>query len=161
MGLTAFGAARWTSLEAAFVRGGFLSEEDFIRDLAISQTLPGPGFVNLSALCGMRLGGVRMAIAAIVLVLLPGLLTIVAALAWLSTSEPWVTRSLHGILIGAVGVLAASYIRGARRMRGGFDPALAAAIVLLLAARVPLVAVVLAAGATGVARHRFARATLP
>lgn len=63
VGLTAFGAARWTNLEAAFVRTGLLREEDFFRDLAISQTLPGPAFVNLTALCGMRLGGLGLAAA--------------------------------------------------------------------------------------------------
>jgi chromate transport protein ChrA len=161
VGLTAFGAARWTSLEAAFVRTGLLREEDFIRDLAIAQTLPGPGFVNLTALCGMRLGGVRVAAAAIGLVLLPGLVVIVAALAWLSTDDPWVAHLFHGILVGAVGVLAASFWRSARRLNGSFAASLAAATLLLIGVGVPMIAAVLGVGIVGVAGYRWSAQTLP
>jgi chromate transporter len=161
VGLTAFGAARWTNLEAAFVRTGMIREEDFIRDLAIAQTLPGPGFLNVTAHVGMRLGGVRIALAGMVLVLLPGLVAIVLAIAYLSTSEPWVAHLFQGILVGAVGVLAASYVRGARRMRGAFDAALAAATTLLIAVGFPLTAVVAGVGLVGVLRYRWSRQTLP
>jgi chromate transporter len=159
--LTAFGASRWTNLEAAFVRTGLLREEDFIRDLAISQTLPGPAFVNLTALCGMRLGGLRVAAAAVVLVLLPGLVAIIAALAWLSTSDPWVARLFHGILVGAVGVLGASFWRSASRLRGSFAAALAAATLLLIATGVPMIVAVVGVGAVGVARYRWTAQSLP
>lgn len=149
------------NLEAAFVRPGLIRERDFIRDFAIAQTLPGPAFVNLTALCGMRLGGVRIAVAGIALVLLPGLIAISAALAFLSTSEPWVTRLFAGILVGAVGVLAASFARGAARMRGLFDAALAAATLVLVVVGVPMVVAVLTAGTVGVLRHRWSQETLP
>jgi chromate transport protein ChrA len=161
VGLTAFGAARWTSLEAAFVRAGLLREHDFMRDLAIAQTLPGPAMVNLAALCGMRMGGLRLAAAGTVLVLLPGLLAIIAALAWLSTEEPWVARLFHGILIGAVGVAAASFWRGAGRLRGFFAPLLAAVTLLLIAAGLPMIVAVLGVGIVGVARYRWSAQTLP
>lgn len=161
VGLTAFGAARWTNLEAAFVRTGLLREEDFFRDLAISQTLPGPAFVNLTALCAMRLGGLGLAAIAVVLVLLPGLVTIVAALAWLSTGDPWVARLFHGILVGAVGVLAASLWRSARRLNGPFAASLAAATLLLMAVGVPMIVAVLGVGAVGVVRYRSTAQTLP
>jgi hypothetical protein len=87
VGFTAFGAARWINLYAAFVRAGLIREQDFVRDLAIAQTLPGAGFVNLTALCGMRLGGVRIAVIGLALVLLPGLLAIVAAMVFVSTNR--------------------------------------------------------------------------
>ncbi len=161
VGLTAFGAARWTSLEATFVRTGLLREHDFIRDLAIAQTLPGPAVVNLAALCGMGLGGVRVAAAATVLILLPGLVAIVAALLWLDPNDPWVARLFHGILIGAVGVAAASFWRGAGRLAGGFAPALAAATFLLIAAGVPMFGAVLCVLAVGVLRYRWSAQTLP
>ena len=161
VGLTAFGAARWVNLEAAFVRTGMLREDDFIRDLAIAQTLPGPGFVNLTALCGMRLGGVRVALLGIVVVLLPGLVAVVLALAFLSPTDAWVARTFHGILIGAVGVLAASFWRGSRRLRGTLDAFVSAIALLLLAAGIPMIAAVAVAGSIGVLRHRFARESLP
>ena len=161
VGLTAFGAARWVNLEAAFVRTGMLREDDFIRDLAIAQTLPGPGFVNLTALCGMRLGGVRVALAGIVVVLLPGLVAVVLALAFLTPTDAWVARTFHGILIGAVGVLAASFWRGSRRLRGTFDAFVSAIALLLLAAGIPMTAAVAVAGTIGILRHRLARESLP
>ncbi len=161
VGLTAFGAARWVNLEAAFVRTGILREDEFIRDLAIAQTLPGPAFVNLTALCGMRLGGLRVALAGIVLVLLPGLVAVTLALAYLSPTDAWVARTFHGILLGAVGVLAASFWRGARRLRETFDALVAAAGLVLIALGVPMIAAVAVVGVVGVLRHRFARETLP
>lgn len=161
VGLTAFGAARWVNLEAAFVRSGLLREEDFIRDLAIAQTLPGPGFVNITALCAMRLGGARLAVVAIALVLLPGLVTVVLALRYLSPTEPWVARLFHGILIGAVGVLAASFYRGSQRLRGTFDAALSAAVLVLIAIGLPMIAAVAGIGAIGVFKHRWSKETLP
>jgi len=161
VGLTAFGSARWVNLEAMFVRTGFIREDDFMRDLAIAQTLPGPGFVNVTALCGMRLGGVRVAMLAILLVLIPGLVAVTLALAFLSTSQPWVVRIFHGILIGAIGVLAGSFIRQTRRLRGTTAAVLAAATLLLLAVGVPMVATVLLVGVGGVLRYRWSPQTLP
>lgn len=161
VGLTSFGAARWVSLEAAFVRAGLLRERDFMRDLAISQTLPGAAMVNLTALCGMRLGGVRVAVAATALVLLPGMIAICAALAWLSTDELWVARLFHGILIGAIGVAAAAFWRVAGRLGGLFAPFLAAATVVLIVAGLPMFVAVFGVGAMGVARYRWSAQTLP
>ncbi|GAC1487831.1 MAG: hypothetical protein NVS1B1_03920 [Candidatus Limnocylindrales bacterium] len=161
VGLTAFGAARWASLEAAFVRPGLLRQEDFIRDLAISQTLPGAAFVNLTALCSMRLGGLPFTVMALALVFLPGVVAIVAALAWLSTSDPWVTHFFRGILVGGVGVLAASFWSSARRRRGSFAVSLAAAMLLLMVFGVPMIVVVLLVGTAGVVGYRRSPQTLP
>lgn len=161
VGLTAFGAARWTNLEATFVRTGLVPEDKFIRDLAIAQTLPGPPFVNLTMLTAMRLGGVRLALAALGLILLPGTVAVVLALAFLSMSDPWVARVLHGILVGAVGVMSATFIRQSRRLRGMFAAALATATLLLLVAGVSIFETVLIVGVIGVVRYRFAPQSLP
>ena len=161
VGLTAFGAARWTNLEAEFVRSGLVPEEKFIRDLAIAQTLPGPPFVNLSMLTAMRLGGMRLALLALALILLPGTVAVVLCLAFLSLNDPWVARLLHGILIGAVGVMAATFIRQSRRVRGLFAAILATATLVLLVVGVSIFETVLIVGAIGVVRYRFQPQTLP
>ena len=160
-GLTAFGAARWTTLEDAFVRSGLIEEKTFFRDYAISSTLPGPTFVNLAALCGMRLGGVRIALAAIVLLLAPGLIAVILALAFLSPSEPWVRHLFNGILVGAVGVVASQYVRRAERMRGAVDAALAAAVLVLIALGVPMIVAVASVLVAGVLWYRRAATSLP
>jgi hypothetical protein len=109
----------------------------------------------------MRLGGIRVAAAGTALVMIPALVTVIAALAWLSTEDPWVARLFHGILVGAVGVAAASFWRSAIRLRGPFAPTLAAITLLLIAAGAPMVAVVLGIGTVGVARYRWSAQTLP
>lgn len=109
----------------------------------------------------MRLGGLRLAVAALALVFLPGVVAIVAALAWLSPSDPWVTRLFRGILIGAVGVLAASFWRSAQRLRGSLATSLAAATALLMVVGVPMLAAVLVVGTVGVTRYRRSPQTLP
>jgi len=143
------------------VRSGQLRQEDFSRDLAIANTLPGAAFVNLTALCAMRLGGLRLTVAAITLVFLPGVLAMVAALVWLSTSEPWVSHFFRGILIGAVGVLAAAFWRSAIRLRGPFAASLAAATLLLMAVGVPMIVAVPLVATVGVGGYRRSAQTLP
>jgi chromate transport protein ChrA len=160
-GLTAFGAARWTTLEDAFVRSGLIEEKAFFRDYAVSSTLPGPTFVNLAALCGMRLGGVRVALAAIVLLLAPGLVAVILVLAFLDPSELWVRHLFNGILVGAVGVVASQYVRRAGRMSGLIDAALAAATLVLIAVGVPMYAAVLGVLGAGVLWYRDRPLTLP
>ncbi|MEK7863967.1 MAG: hypothetical protein AAB295_11985, partial [Chloroflexota bacterium] len=77
------------------------------------------------------------------------------AMAYLSADEPWVARFFHGILIGAVGALAASFVRlSATRVRAPFDVVLAIATLLLVVAGVPLFAVIVAMGAIGAYRYR-------
>ena len=160
-GLTAFGAARWTTLESAFVRDGLIEEQDFFRDYAISSTLPGPTFVNLAVLCGMRLGGVRIALAALVLLLAPGLVAVILALAYLSPSEPSVRHLFNGVLVGAVGVVAAQCVRRARLMRGLVDASLAVVTLLLIAFGLPMIVAVATALVAGVLWHRTRTQTLP
>ena len=160
-GLTAFGAARWTTLENAFVPTGLIEEKVFFRDYAVSSTLPGPTFVNLAALCGMRLGGVRLALAAIVLLLAPGLIAVILVLAFLSPSEPWVRHLFNGILVGAIGVSGSQLVRRAGRSRGLIDATLAAATLVLIALGAPMYAAVLGTLAAGVLWYRSRPLTLP
>ena len=162
VGLTSFGAARWTNLYATFVRSGLIREEQFMRDLAITQTMPGAPFVNLTTLCGLRLGGWRTATVGLALVLLPGIVTIALAMAYLSGSETWVERFFHGILIGAVGVLGGSFVHlSATRVRTTFDVALALAAFFLVIADVPLFVVVPLVGAVGTLRYRLVSRDAP
>ena len=160
-GLTAFGAARWTTLENAFVPTGLIEEKDFFRDYAVSSTLPGPTFVNLAALCGMRLGGVRLALTAIVLLLAPGLVAVVLVLAYLSPSEPWVRHLFNGILVGAIGVSGSQLYRRAGRAPGLVDATLAALTCVLIAFGAPIYAAVLGVLALGMFWYRRRPLTLP
>lgn len=161
VGFTAFGAARWANLEAMFVRTGLIAEDDFMRDLAVSQTLPGPTFVSLTVLCGMRLGGVRLAFLALALVMLPGIVAVILALAYLSPTDAWVARLFNGIVIGGVSVMGAQLWQRSQRLGGPFAAAISVALLLLIAFGAPMVAAVLAVGVIGVLRYRWSRMTLP
>ena len=160
-GITSFGAARWTTLENAFVPSGLIEEKDFFRDYAVSSTLPGPTFVNLAALCGMRLGGVRLALTAIVLLLAPGLVAVILVLAFLSPSDPWVRHLFNGFLVGAIGVTASQLVRRAGRAGGVVEATLSAATLTLIALGAPLYVAVLGVLAAGVLWYRSRPLTLP
>jgi len=160
-GLTSFGAARWTTLENAFVRSGLIEEKDFFRDYAVSSTLPGPTFVNLAALCGMRLGGVRLALTAIVLLLAPGLVAVILVLAFLSPNEPWVQHLFNGVIVGGIGVSGTQLVRRAKRSRGLAEALLASATLVLIALGAPMIVAVLGTLAAGVLWYRTRPLTLP
>lgn len=155
IGLTSFGAARWTNLHAAFVARGLITEEQFMRDFAVTQTMPGAPFLNQAALCGLRLSGLPMAFLGVFVLLVPGVVTIVLAMAFLSSSDAWVGRVFHGILVGAVGVLAATLVRStARNIRDLFAFAVAVATALLSLAGMPLVVTIFVILSAGIAIDR-------
>lgn len=158
VGLTSFGAGKWTYLHAAFVRSGWIREDLFLRDFAMAQVLPGAGFANLVVLCGLRLRGTPMALAGLALVCLPGVVLIVTAMLLLSGTDPQVVGALRGVVVGAVGVLLASFVRLSRNVRRRSEIALATATLLLSIAGVPLVLTILIVGGIGILRYRVAMA---
>jgi chromate transporter len=154
--LTSFGSGKWTYLHAAFVRNGWITEDLFLRDFAQANVLPGAGFANLIALCGFRLRGVPMAIAGLALATLPGTVLIVGAMFFLSGSDPHVVGALRGVVVGAVGLLFAAFVRLSRTVRSRSDVAFVTATLLLTIAGVPLVVTILVVGGLGIWRYRAA-----
>lgn len=156
VGITSLGAARWTYLHATFVRSGWIREEDFMRDLAQAQVFPGAPFASITVLCGLRLRGVALALSGLVLVLAPGALAIAVAMTFVSALSGAADRILHGILIGAVGILIAVFVRTARRgVRDRWDLLLALATLALLLGGVQIAAVVPVIAAFGVGFGRL------
>lgn len=131
-----------------------IGEREFLRDLAITQTLPGPTFVNLSVLCGLRLGGLPFALAAVSCVLAPGVITLALALAFLPPDAPPVQGFFHGILIGAIGALVSSLLRLARNLVRALDVVLALAAFFIVVAGGSLLVAVLTVGVVGTVLHR-------
>ena len=68
--------------DSLVVRRGWLSSEQFVQDLTLSQILPGPNVSNLAVALGYRLGGWPGAAWGLIAVVLPGavILLILAAL---------------------------------------------------------------------------------
>jgi chromate transporter len=142
VGLTSFGAGRWVYLHDTFVRPGWIDNRTFMRDYAVSEVLPGPSFVNLVFLCGLRIGGMAMAIAGLVVLMLPGTVMIVAALSLLSFNEAGLAGALHGILVGAVAGLFSAFVRLAGLGMTRADKGFAMAVLVASLAGVPLVIIV-------------------
>lgn len=118
IGLTSFGGGRSAYFQDAFVkRRKWVTEDEFLEAIAVSQILPGPNIGNLAAYLGQRLRGGQGAIIAVLCLTLPGAISILA-LAWLyfngmpaSVSEP-IGR---GVSAAAAGLSAAAVWR----LRGG------------------------------------------
>lgn len=107
VGLGGGGAAH---IHAAMVRNKkWVTEEAFLEGATFAQLTPGPNFSNLAAFIGARLGGSPGAVAALIGVLLPGTL-VVLALAYMYahypvTQNPLLQGALRGVGSAAVGVL--------------------------------------------------------
>lgn len=87
----------------------WLTDDEFMASLAISQTMPGLNSVNLAVLSGDRLRGMLGSIAAVLGLILPGAaFVLVVGLAYLEGSDhPMANLLLAGVGAGATGLLAA------------------------------------------------------
>jgi chromate transporter len=73
IGLASLGGGRSAYFHDALVaRRGWLRDEEFLQDLALSQVMPGPNFSNLAVGLGYRLRGYPGAACALVALVLPG-----------------------------------------------------------------------------------------
>lgn len=149
---------RQAYLYEAFVRTGWISQEVFLADYAKTMVLPGASFVNLTFLCGWRIGGLPIAIAGSVLVFLPGTVAILVATVYLVADDPRIAGLLHGILVGAVALLITTVVRLSRTAITSVSAAvLALGSLGLTLAGVPLLVTVLVIGAIGLWWYRPAR----
>jgi chromate transporter len=127
IGATSLGGGRSTYFQDAFVRRRkWLTDEEFLEAVAVSQILPGPNIGNLAAYLGQKLGGAFGAAIAVLCLTVPGAVSILAV-AWLyfngmpaSVTEP-IGR---GVSAAAVGLAAAAVWR----LRGGAGNPLAYAV---------------------------------
>ncbi len=87
----------------------WLSEDQFMASLAISQTLPGLNSVNLAVLAGDHLRGSAGALAAMLGLIIPGAaFVLIAGVAYSAGQDhPFVNLLLAGVAAGATGLLSA------------------------------------------------------
>jgi chromate transporter len=140
-------------------RLGWLTREQFLELLSLSQVLPGPNVVNLALIYGDRCFGWRGALAACTgMLALPLLVVVLLTMAALRFADvPAVGGALRGMGVVAGGLVLATAIKLAPGLRAnplGRAPAMAfvAATVWMIAwLRWPLPWVVLALGLPGIA----------
>ena len=98
----------------------WLSDDEFMASLAISQTMPGLNAVNIAVLAGDRLHGVLGSIAAAVGLLVPGcIFVLVVGLLYLGNKDQYVANlMLAGVAAAATGLISAiTYSLGKNQFR--------------------------------------------
>ena len=130
VGLTSVGGGRAAFLYDAFVtRRAWLSADEFVPGLTLSQLLPGPTISNLAIFVGTKLGGGRGAIVGWLAVLVPGALAILclAALYFERGVGPSTASALRGMGAAVAGFLFVTTAQMARAaLRGRAAPWIAA-----------------------------------
>jgi chromate transporter len=150
LGTTAFGgpASVARMRELVVVRRRWLSEEEFVRDLALCQTLPGATAMQCAAAVGLRMGGLPGALATFVGFGLPAFLLMLAGSMLYAHALPRLGAEsvFVGLRLAVVAILAnATLDFGRSLIRTGADALVAALVALLLCLHErPVLVVVLA-----------------
>ncbi|MEO5698021.1 MAG: chromate transporter [Burkholderiaceae bacterium] len=154
LALQGFGGVLPVAQRELVERLQWLTKEQFVELLAVSQVLPGPNVVNLALIFGDRQFGLRGALAALAGILLAPLLIVLVltALYGRFADEPIVTGALRGMGAVAAGLVLATGLKllgTLRRNPIGVPLGLGFATATLLATawlRLPLVAVIAGLG---------------
>jgi chromate transporter len=159
LGTTSFGGGVVAYLRDALVeKEGWFDDQEFVRLLELSQTLPGLNAVNMAVIAGDEVRGVPGATVAGLAMTLPGVafvLTLGALYAPYANAS-WMTALLGGAAAAAVGLLLATALRlGRAQFRRPLD--LAILVITAVAVgelRLPLVWVVPVVGALAIWLYR-------
>jgi chromate transporter len=98
-------------------REEWMSDEEFLDAMEVSETLPGLNAVNMSVIVGDELRGVPGAALAVLGMLLPGAIVVMTlGILWESNRQnPTITRLLEGVAAAAVGLLLTVTLQLGRR----------------------------------------------
>lgn len=155
IGLSSFGGGLSGWLMRAFVRErNWVTEEEFLNGLSLSQALPGVNVTNMAIWIGYRLCGTAGAVAGVAGVVVPSALLIVLigiAFAWLERF-PITHVAIDGAAAAAIGLSAWMGLTAARRIPRRVVPltVLVASFVAVAWLHLPLIWVVLVGGTASV-----------
>lgn len=149
IGLTSFGGglSAWIYREVVD-RRHWLTEDEFLAGLTLSQILPGPNVINISIYIGQRLRGTMGSLTAALALLLPPMVVVVLLLALFRNfgDVVWLHDLLEGIAAAAIGLTFSVGYRAARHatMTNRWAPAILALVFVMIGVlRWPLIPVVL------------------
>jgi chromate transporter len=99
--------------EALVVRRRWLTTAEFLQDYTLAQLLPGPNVSNLAITLGHRLAGLPGAGCALLAVIVPGLVVLLAlATVYFNRGlAPATAAVMHGMAAGVVGLLLVTSVR--------------------------------------------------
>lgn len=159
VGLSSLGGGRSAYFyDEVVARRGWLRTDEFLQDLALSQMLPGPNFSNLAVVIGYRFAGLPGAAWALVALVGPGAVVMLALAAlysrgWLGQGLELPLRWMGAAVFGLVAITAGRMIQPA--LRGGTAALLASLIVLGVGLlRLPAVPVIVGVAALGLWLNR-------
>jgi chromate transporter len=158
IGITSFGGglSGWFMREFVYQRG-WLTEDEFLNGLALSQALPGVNVKNLAIWIGYRLHGWRGALAGFCGIIFPPAVVIVILGLFFSTlaNVPLAHTALSGAAAAAIGLSLSMGIAAARRLPRRAFPflVLVATFAAVAVFEVSIVWTVLVAGTLSVARE--------
>lgn len=120
LSLQGFGGVLAVAQRTLVERLGWLSREQFVEMLSLSQVLPGPNIVNLSLMVGDRYFGTRGALAALAgMLLLPMLLVLALTVSYSQfSSHPVVGSMLRSMGAVAAGLVTATALKLLVALRG-------------------------------------------
>ena len=140
-------------VEMATERRGWLSKDEMLDCLTISQSLPGGIIVNMATYIGKRMRGTAGMLAAVFGVVFPtaALAVTVGVLLGNFGDNLYVTGALHGAKAAAVGLVLAAFIKlGAANLKTGVAWAIAAgAMAAIIVFHVSAILVIVAGGVLG------------
>jgi len=113
LALQGFGGVLAVAQRELVERKGWMTREQFVETLALSQVLPGPNVVNLSLMVGDRHFGLRGAFAALAGMLVVPLAIVLALTALYAefASHPMVSGALRGMGAVAAGLVIATALK--------------------------------------------------
>ena len=125
IGATSFGGGVVAYLRDGLVRKrAWVTDQEFVEYLAISQSLPGLNATNMAVLVGDSLRGFLGALTALIAICLPGgLLMFGAGMAYhAGGNNPMVTAMLKGVAAAAIGLILATTIQlGKKSLAHAYD----------------------------------------
>lgn len=132
------------------VRYAWLSREDFLDILALSQTAPGVFAVNMSQHIGQKLGGLRLSIVATLGVILPSFIIILllATIFAFARQSQWVEYAFRGVrpvVVALIAVPVFTMAKSAKLNRYTIWIALAVALAIYLLGVSPILMLLAAA----------------
>ena len=159
LALQGFGGVPAVAQRELVERKGWLSREEFVEMLALSQVLPGPNIVNLALMLGDRFFGVKGALSAVAgMLAVPLVIVLVLTAAYAEFSRlAVVSGALRGMGAVAAGLVIATAFKLMGTLRSNrLGPPLAAAFsvatfVLIALLRWPLVGVLAGLGSLAIA----------
>jgi chromate transporter len=117
IGATSFGGV------VPYLRGSlvskqrWLSDQEFVEMLSMSQSLPGLNATNMAILVGQKLNGALGAIVAVLGICLPGslLMFVVGIFYRIHGDHAWVTGALKGVAAASIGLVLSTVVQLSKR----------------------------------------------